>query len=94
MEPAPELSSEAFEYVVHHVFLPPKLPQRADFNYSHERELLDVVLAASKSPGSCDWLKASCLMLVICLLTKLPISQWRSSRCFDNPHSTSDVPSI
>ncbi|KAK7755219.1 hypothetical protein SLS62_002724 [Diatrype stigma] len=41
-----ELSSDAFKYAVHHVFLPPRLPQSADFNSSHERELLDVVLAA------------------------------------------------
>lgn len=49
MASIPTLSPEAFEYIVHHVFLPPRLPQSDDFNHSHERQLLCVVLDASES---------------------------------------------
>ncbi|RYP24740.1 hypothetical protein DL765_000286 [Monosporascus sp. GIB2] len=40
------LSLEAFEYAARHVFLVPKLPQEEDFDPSHERKLLYVVLSA------------------------------------------------
>ncbi len=33
-------------YQIHHIFLPPKLPQEDDFEASHERDLLKNVLGA------------------------------------------------
>jgi hypothetical protein len=38
------LQSGGFLYQVHHVFLPPQLPQQDDFNESYEHELLKTVL--------------------------------------------------
>lgn len=40
------MSFEANLYLFHHVFLPPKLPQAADYDHEHERLLLDKVLTA------------------------------------------------
>ncbi|KAL5332674.1 hypothetical protein BJX70DRAFT_404369 [Aspergillus crustosus] len=40
------LSLDASLYLLHHVFLPPKLPQRNDYNSSHELTLLNTVIHA------------------------------------------------
>jgi hypothetical protein len=36
-------STDAIRYIIHHVVLPPKLPQKDDGNPSHERYLLDII---------------------------------------------------
>lgn len=41
-----KLSADEVEYLVHHVVLPPKLPQTDDYNSSHERCFLDSMLCA------------------------------------------------
>lgn len=43
---APRLSTTDTIYLLHHVFLPPKLPQEDDYNASHESALLDGVIDA------------------------------------------------
>ncbi|ORY67517.1 uncharacterized protein BCR38DRAFT_407490 [Pseudomassariella vexata] len=43
------ISQDAFMYQVHHIFLPPKLPQKDDFDASHEQELLKNVLSAMET---------------------------------------------
>lgn len=40
------LSPEAIMYCVHHVFLPPKLPHKDDFDWNHEEVLLGITLDA------------------------------------------------
>lgn len=39
-------SEDAFMYQLHHIILPPKLPQQDDFDALHENELLRSVLKA------------------------------------------------
>lgn len=48
MAPGLTLSPESLKYIVHHVFLPPRLPQSDDFDESYEHQLLCVVLNASE----------------------------------------------
>ncbi|OJJ65665.1 hypothetical protein ASPBRDRAFT_79678 [Aspergillus brasiliensis CBS 101740] len=43
---APRLSTRDTIYLLHHVFLPPQLPQEDDYNASHESALLDSVIDA------------------------------------------------
>lgn len=45
--PNSELPLEAALYMIHHVFLPPKLPNDDDTNAVHERILLDFTLSLS-----------------------------------------------
>lgn len=40
------LSSEAITYLVHHVFLPPKLPQEDDSSDEHDKIMINTTLAA------------------------------------------------
>jgi hypothetical protein len=40
------MTASAAAYLVHHVVLPPKLPQEDDYNASHEHCLIDVVICA------------------------------------------------
>jgi hypothetical protein len=44
--PSPKLSLEAINYMIHHIFLPPKLPQGSDFSFSFETHLLETVIDA------------------------------------------------
>lgn len=39
-------SADAINYLIHHVVLPPKLPQKRDYNASHERHLLETTICA------------------------------------------------
>lgn len=45
--------AQTMEYLYHHVFLPPKLPQHEDFDYKHEKVLLDVVRDALLALKKC-----------------------------------------
>ncbi|KAF1968390.1 hypothetical protein BU23DRAFT_514913 [Bimuria novae-zelandiae CBS 107.79] len=45
-------SRDAVLYLIHHVFLPPKLPQRDDHNATHERALLETTTRALKNVQS------------------------------------------
>lgn len=36
-------SSAAINYIFHHVFLPPEVPQQDDFNWEYEVQLLNIV---------------------------------------------------
>ena len=38
------LPLEVILYLIHHIFLPPKLPQKDDFNPEYERILLDIII--------------------------------------------------
>lgn len=40
--------SPTFKYMAHHVFLPPKLPQKDDYHASYEHGLLCAIVDASK----------------------------------------------
>lgn len=40
------LSHEAITYIIHHVVLPPQLPDKWDDDHSHEQDLLEVVIAS------------------------------------------------
>jgi hypothetical protein len=42
----PRVSEQSLLYIINHVFLPPKLPQKDDFNQSMEVDLLGMVLEA------------------------------------------------
>jgi hypothetical protein len=39
--PSTRMSLDAIMYIIHHIFLPSKLPQEDDFNPQHESILLD-----------------------------------------------------
>lgn len=41
-----ELSHGAIMYLIHHIFLPPELPQEDDFNSHYENLLLDTIFQA------------------------------------------------
>lgn len=41
-------NEEAFKYQIHHVFLPPELPQKDDTNPWHEKALMETVGSALK----------------------------------------------
>jgi len=38
-----KLTSKVIEYLVHHIFLPPKLPQADDSNWENETILVDMI---------------------------------------------------
>lgn len=44
-----ELSSDALQYIIHHVFLPPKLPQEDDSDTANDIALTNQVLAALRA---------------------------------------------
>ncbi|KAE8351981.1 hypothetical protein BDV28DRAFT_149490 [Aspergillus coremiiformis] len=53
-----KLSVEAIEYLVNHIFLPPKVPQEEDYKADYEKAMLKVVVAALKvfkSHAATDW---------------------------------------
>lgn len=43
------ISAMATSYAIHHVVLPPKLPQQDDRNTEHELALLEIVIRALES---------------------------------------------
>lgn len=45
-------SAEATSYLVHHIALPPKLPQSDDYEAEHERCLLSTILQALRNLSS------------------------------------------
>lgn len=50
--PEPRWPLEASLYFFHHVFLPPKVPQKDDYNCQHEVSLLNCVINSLQSFGS------------------------------------------
>ncbi|KLJ08813.1 hypothetical protein EMPG_15752 [Blastomyces silverae] len=48
-----EVSHDAIMYLIHHIFLPPKLPQEDDFNLNHENVLLGTVYQALNDFRDC-----------------------------------------
>lgn len=40
------ISDSTMMYMIHHIFLPPKVPQEDDFDPKHERSLLDITCRA------------------------------------------------
>jgi hypothetical protein len=47
------VSFEAIIYLIHHIFLPPQLPQKDDYNLKHEKVLLDLTCKALSSFKAC-----------------------------------------
>ncbi|KAK0719129.1 hypothetical protein B0H67DRAFT_486624, partial [Lasiosphaeris hirsuta] len=53
LAPAEDAGLAAILYQVHHVFLPPQLPQEDDGDLAHERELLGAILNAMSKFRGC-----------------------------------------
>ena len=47
------LSSRALMYLIHHIFLPPKLPQEDDYDSEDESTLLNITLDALRRFQNC-----------------------------------------
>jgi hypothetical protein len=63
------LSPGARQYLFHHVFLPPKLPQEDDYHAEHECTLLDTVICALQGfkaylPGQQDQIITSVITML------------------------------
>jgi len=52
----------AVTYLIHHVFLPPKLPQKDDLDLSHETTLLDVTIASLSAFKDCTTINHSAII--------------------------------
>jgi hypothetical protein len=56
----PSLDPEALQYLIHHVFLPPKLPQKSDTSSENDRALFEQICAALKAFEEAQWTGDSC----------------------------------
>ncbi|PYH83568.1 hypothetical protein BO82DRAFT_411285 [Aspergillus uvarum CBS 121591] len=69
---ASRLSTTESIYLLHHVFLPPKLPQEDDFNALHETVLLDSVIdALAQFHDYCPGQESEVVVSVKVMLTRL-----------------------
>jgi hypothetical protein len=71
MAPSSE-SAEALAYLIHHVVLPPQLPQKRDYNSAHEQFLLETTIQALEDlKGSVDVAHASTVASAIATIENL-----------------------